>query len=256
MKKIFVISCFLMVQALPCLAGDFIVEFVGENYRETQVEFSFDPLIYHSVQVNSSAGPKLLVLTGNDYTYRKWLRHYIAGNKTFIAKIPDDRTDEFISSKAFEIDVGLIHPFAGEKWTDSDQKTLHPDLIQGDNHILIVDPDEKRSGLIQGIVEKMGYRAAIFKTGDQALESFVLQPGKFKLIVAHHTISGMPSETFVDRILKINQTIPVVIDTGYKNQIVKNKFALKFSGSGSVHIRPVILKELEKTIETLTRENA
>ncbi len=255
MKK-FVISCFVMIWALPCLAGDFIVEFVEENYRETQVEFSYDPLIYHSIQVNSSAGPKLLILTGNDATYRKWLRHYIADNKTFIAKIPDDQADEFISAKAYEIDVKLIHPFTREKWTDADQRTSDPSLIQGDNHILIVDPNETRTELIQGIVEKMGYRATIFKTGDQALESFFIQPRKFKLIMAHHSIPGMPSETFVDRILKIDHTIPVIIDTGYKNQIVKNKFASKFSGSGSVHIQPVILKELEKTIETLTRENA
>ncbi|MCD4719365.1 MAG: response regulator [Desulfobacula sp.] len=256
MKKLFIICILFLGLATPGLARDFIVEFIEENYKEIQAQFSYTPLIYHSLQVNTSAGPKILILTGNDYNYRKWLRYYIAQDKKFITKIPDERLDEFISAKAYTIDVTSLHPFNGEKWKKGDLTTSDQTTIEGDNHILIVDPNEKRTHLIQIIVKKMGYQATIFKTGKQALDSFKLQPEKFKMVIIHHTISGMPSGELTKQVLKLSHTIPVIIDTGYKNQNMENEFISKFSGFRSVHIKPVILRNLQKTIEILIKKNA
>ena len=110
MKKLYRIGLFLIFFQTPALAGDFIVEYVKENYRETRMPASYSPVIYHSVQVSTKAGPKLLVLKGDAYHYRAWLRQYIAQGKQFIARIPDDRDDLFISSQVFEIDVTDLHP--------------------------------------------------------------------------------------------------------------------------------------------------
>ncbi len=110
MRKIILIGLFLLFLQAPCMAGDFVVEYVKENYRETRLPASYDPVIYHSIQVTSDAGPKLLILKGDDYHYRKWLRQYIAQGKQFIAQIPDDKDDLFISSRAFELDITDLHP--------------------------------------------------------------------------------------------------------------------------------------------------
>ncbi|MCF6247538.1 MAG: hypothetical protein L3J69_09280 [Desulfobacula sp.] len=111
MKKLIIISLFVLLLHSICSAGDFIVEFVEENYRETSSPVSYTPDIYHSIQVRSDAGPKILVLKGHDYHYRRWLRQYIAQGKQFIVQIPDDQDDLFISSSAFEMDVVNLHPF-------------------------------------------------------------------------------------------------------------------------------------------------
>jgi len=256
MKKTYA-ACFLLILlCTPCGARDFVVEFVEENYKETKVQFSYDPLIYHSIQVNSSAGPKLLVLTGEDYHYRKWLRHYIAENKKFIAKISDERTDEFVSSKAYMTDVTSLHPFNGDKWEGLTLKRAEQNTLPGDNYILIVDSNQKRTQLIQAIISKMGFDATIFKSGKQALDFFNSQPEKFKLIMTHHSISGMPLVNFIETVLILDDKIPVMIDTGYKNQNIEDKFTAKFSKFKSIHIAPVILKDLQKTIEMLTKKNA
>ena len=94
----------------PCPARDFIVEFEHENYKEEQKTFSYTPILYHAVQVRSGAGPKLLVLTGEDAQYRAWLRQYIAQGRAFIARVPDAQDDQFISSSVFDIDVTRVHP--------------------------------------------------------------------------------------------------------------------------------------------------
>lgn len=103
-----------IVQVCPCSARDFIIEFEDENYKEEQKSFSYTPIIYHSIQVSTPAGSKLLVLTGDNYHYRRWLRQYIARGKSFIAKVPDEQTDQFITASAFDIDVTRLHPFEQE----------------------------------------------------------------------------------------------------------------------------------------------
>ncbi len=112
MKKIIVFI--LLLLAMPVMpvaaARDFIVQIQEENYKEEQKSFSYFPVIYHSIQVTSSAGPKLLVLTGDNYYYRNWLRRYISRDKAFIVKVPDDQTDQFITALAFDIDVTRLHP--------------------------------------------------------------------------------------------------------------------------------------------------
>ena len=47
-----------------------------------------------------------------------------------------------------------------------------------------------------------------------------------------------------------------ILETVYENQNIKNQFISKFSSFNSVHIKPVILKNLQETIETLIRKNA
>ncbi len=256
MKIYFLLFLLLLTQGTPCFARDFQVDFIEENYRETQAEFSHQPIIYHSIQVNTPVGPKLLILKGDDSNYRKWLRHFISQNKKFITKISDDHIDEFILAKAYEIDVKSIHPFNGDKWVSDDIKSSGKATLEGDNHILIIDPSEKRTQLIQSIVEKMQYRADIFNDGLAALEVFKLQPRKFKMVIIYFDGIGMPSEQLIQEVVKLNQSIPVVLDTGYNNEPVTNKFISKFSGSGSIHIKPVMLKDLQKTIEILIKKNA
>ncbi len=111
MKKIIVfILLVLLVPVMPVAARDFIVQVEEENYKEEQSTFSYSPVIYHSIQVTSGAGPKLLVLTGDNYYYRNWIRRYISRDKAFIVKVPDDQTDQFITAIAFDIDVTRLHP--------------------------------------------------------------------------------------------------------------------------------------------------
>ncbi len=254
MKKIvlFILSIFLI--SSPGWATDFMVDFVEENYKETTRAYTNDPLIYHSIQVNSQVGPKLLILTGDNLEYRKWLRHYIAGNKRLLTRVPDNENDKFISSKAYEIDVTNVHPVNGKKWKPDIPKVGDVSALEGNRHILVIDTNGKRSQLISTVINNMGYTAMVSQNGAQALNSFRAQPEKFKMIIVNSEISGMKSETFVDHILKIDHKIPILIETGYRNQKAKNKFLTKFSGADSVVLKSVVLEDLQNTITKLVKE--
>lgn len=113
---------FFFIQT-TCVAGDFIVELVEENYRETQSPISYSPVVYNTLQVHSEVGPKLLILVGNNSYYRKWLRQYIAKGNAFIVKVSDDQDNLFLKSDAFEIDEKKIHPFNLTLYRQGEEKT-------------------------------------------------------------------------------------------------------------------------------------
>jgi CheY-like chemotaxis protein len=262
MKRIIVLIIAGLLVASVSQARDFIVEFEEENYKETEVAYSHTPMIYHSIQVTSDAGPKLLILSGEDLEYRRWLRQYIAQDKSFMVKVPDTENDLFISSKAFEIDVTLVHPFSGEKWAPGEmgksrkkttKSTTGVRMLHGDRHILILDTNTKRSRLITSVVNRMGYTAMVSHDGEQALGTFKNQPEKFKLIIANHQMPGMPVEDFVNRLLKVDHQIPVIVETGYNNPKNKKYYISKFSGAGSVTVTPVVLDDLQNTIKQLVK---
>lgn len=257
MKQIFTLFMICLIITTPCKARDFMVEFVEENYKETQVSYSKAPKIYHAIQVKSNAGPKLLVLAGEYPDYRKWLRQYIAQNKSFIVKVPDSENDAFIGSKVYEIEVIRIHPFNGEKWSPDAEAVPAPTkgtrMLFSDRNIMIIDRNMKRSRLITSVVNRMGYTAMVFSDGEQALHLFKTQPEKFKMVITNHDFPGMKPEQFIDAILKIDHQIPILLETGYKNQKALERFISKFSGAGTVMVKPVVLDNLNNTIKELVK---
>jgi CheY-like chemotaxis protein len=254
MKKMILFILAILSLFSPCYARDFIVQFVEENYKEAKQDYSNEPLVYHSIQVNSEAGSKLLILTGDNREYRKWLRQYIAGNKELITRVPENENDRFISSKAYEIDVTQIHPVNGNRWISDIPISSDVAALEGNNHILVIDANEKRTHLISTVIRKMGYSAMVFQNGAQTLKTFRVQPEKFKMIIVNHDLPGMNTAVFVDHILKIDANIPILIETGYNDPKTKNKFTSKFSTAGSVVVKPVVMEDLQKTITHLIKE--
>lgn len=252
MKKIYLIIILTISLSLNVSARDFIVEFISENYKETGASFSYNPLIYHSIQVATGAGSKVIILEGDDYNYRKWLRHYIADNKKFILKIDDNKNELFIASRAFKINLRQVHPIDAASWDALSISGGKSGLLPGDNYILVVDNDEQRCSLINNVAQKKGLQSICFKEGDTALHPFLLQPEKFIMVIANHKIISSGKNNFIDQLLRIDKNIPIVIDTGYNDLKIKKQYESRYSDFPAIYIEPMVLKELSKTIDKLT----
>ncbi|MCA1794102.1 MAG: response regulator [Desulfobacteraceae bacterium] len=265
------ITCILAIPVLiivlavtPCSARDFMVEFIAENYKETQIPFANTPRIYHSIQVNTHAGPKLLILTGEDLTYRTWLRQYIADNKRFIVRVADPENDLFVASRAYEIDITQLHPVSSDNrdsFFTKDAAAKQVGHIIGTGHILVIDTNDTRSRLIADVITKMGYTPVISTNGQQALEMFRVQPEKFQMVIANHKAPGIETEAFVEQVLNIDHQIPILVETGYRDPETRQRYQNRFSGAGSVVLTPMALKDLQKNIQGMvkkvsTQENA
>jgi len=261
MRPIFIFIIFLIITS-PCGARDFMVEFVEEHYKETEQPYSKVPKIYHSIQVRSNAGPKLLILSGAYPDYRKWLRQYIAQDKSFMISVADNENDAFIGSRVYDIEVIRVHPFNGKKWAPGskgilDKKNNGPvtgtRMLYGDRYIMVIDRNMKRSNLITSVINQMGYTAMVSRDGEQALRLFKTQPEKFKMVITSHDIPGMAAEQFITSLLKIDHRIPILVGTGYNNTKIRERFISQFSGAGTVMVKPVALDNLQNTIKQMVK---
>nr|WP_320192554.1 response regulator [uncultured Desulfobacter sp.] len=259
MARLCILMFVLITAAMPCLARDFMVEFVEENYMENQEEYAKSPMIYHSFQVRSHAGLKMLVLTGEHPEYRRWLRQYVAQDKGFIVKVPDDENDLFIRSKVYKTDVTNVHPFNPTVWSMKDSRIFDTKdvsdtqarIVAGPGHILVLDRNNKRSELIETVVKRMGYVSMISGDPDVALGVFKNQPEQFKMVIVNYDMPGMGAEGFVDKLLKIDHRIPILVETGYNNEKRMQRYLSKYSGAGTVTVTPVALNRLQQSIKNL-----
>ncbi len=255
------ISFILMLFLLPrhTFAFDYLADFVSENYKELNTGDADGPKVYHTLQVNTSVGSKLLLLKGKDHEYRKWLRQYLSRYHNLIVTVPDEEEPLFKNSKLFEIEVNAIHPLSGSPWKKDPSIILPvslPGEFKGDKHILIVDDDPEKRGLIEMVVKDLGFPVTLAANAYDGLNIFKQQPDKFSLVIADSDISGQLSATsLVKHIIETSPETPVILGTDYKEKKMTSMFMDFFSGFSNVIIKPLVLQELSKTILQVVEKN-
>ncbi len=108
----------LLILFIPgnVLSKDYMIELFEEHYKEKMITGGGQSKIYHSWQVRSEFGNKVLFLIGDDIGYRSWLRKYRNHHHLFIVKIPDAGEEKFKYDIAIPINVQQIHPVFEKKW--------------------------------------------------------------------------------------------------------------------------------------------
>lgn len=237
---------------LPCNlhARDHMVSFVGELYRQEQVQTGPGIKKYHALQVDHRTGSKLLVLTGEDDGYRNWLRQYLASHDRLVIKVPDEKDDAFRRSMVFEIDVTDVHPVFGDKWHLPDANAGVMESFKGQKHILIVDGNDQRRKLMELVVKNSGYPVSVSDNGSEALQLFRLQPDKFSMVIADAGIEGLEGADLVRQIRAVEPDLPVILGTGYRNRVEK-KISAELSGLDRLVVTPLLLQELPRKISRL-----
>lgn len=117
-------KCMLFLGVLPlfCLptivhSRDYVVELFEEHYREQMIVGGGESKIYHTWQVKTIFGNKLLVLIGDDQGYRNWLRKSVDNHKLFIVKVPENGDDRFKYDRAVLLNIQQVHAVWDLKWT-------------------------------------------------------------------------------------------------------------------------------------------
>jgi len=259
MIAIVILTLIFALLPVQTLAFDHLVNFISENYRELNKGDADGPKIYHTIQVETPIGSKVIMLKGKDYEYRKWLRQYLSRYHKLIIKVPNDEEPLFKIAKLFEIEVNSIHPISGSSWKKD--PTIIPILpvlteFKGEKHILIVDDDPEKRGLIEMVVRDLGFPVTIATNPYDALNIFKQQPDKFRLIIADAVVSGELSTTsLVRHIIDTDPEIPVILGTDYREKTMTSMLTDFFSGFSRIIIKPVVLQDLSKTILQILEKN-
>ncbi len=96
------------------------------------------------------------------------------------------------------------------------------------------------------VLERLGYHVTTRTGSTDSFEAFKANPSKFDLIISDMTMPSMTGVQLCNEIKKIRSDIPVIICTGFSDQI--NEETSKKLGIQGYMVKPVIKREIAKTI--------
>ncbi|WP_163339784.1 PAS domain S-box protein [Desulfopila sp. IMCC35008] len=98
------------------------------------------------------------------------------------------------------------------------------DLIQpGNERILFIDDEEMLAEMAKSMLERLGYNVTIKTNSIEALKTLQNQPDQFDLVITDQTMPGMTGSDLASRILQIRAGMPIILCTGFSNQISEEK---------------------------------
>ncbi len=133
MRNYIVYGLFLhMIAVVPntssVYASDYMVELFEEHYKEKMIPGTGDMKVNHTWQVKTIYGNKVLILLGNDYNLRKWVRRDAKRHKLWVAKVPDVGDDRFKYNMSVYMDLQQVQPVYHKKWNCDDCRSGAPPI--------------------------------------------------------------------------------------------------------------------------------
>ncbi|MBU0673938.1 MAG: transporter substrate-binding domain-containing protein [Proteobacteria bacterium] len=117
--------------------------------------------------------------------------------------------------------------------------STHP---QGSERILLVDDEPVIVKLLGRGLKSLGYQPSSFTVSSEALAAFEQNPEQFDLVITDMTMPGMTGEELARRILAIRPEVPVILCTGFNQQMDAAK--AEQAGISRFLQKPVNLSEL------------
>jgi PAS domain S-box-containing protein len=139
----------------------------------------------------------------------------------------------------------------------SDQKvyredTLEAALIKGSETILLVDDEEMIVDVGKAMLEKLGYRVVVAKSGGQAVHTIKMNGDGIDLVILDLIMPGIEGGKAFDIIHEIRPKMPVLLSSGYSLNDQANDIMRR--GSKGFLQKPFNIYELSKTVRKIIDE--
>ncbi len=116
----------------------------------------------------------------------------------------------------------------------------------GKEHILLVDDERIVLDVTADMLRYFGYEVVSTHSPLEALDMFSRQPERFDLVMTDQTMPHMTGEKLTDALKRIRPDIPVILCTGYGDQIVRsNPNNQRFNG---FLMKPVVMDDLAAAV--------
>jgi PAS domain S-box-containing protein len=122
-----------------------------------------------------------------------------------------------------------------------------PEKTRGQGRILLVDDEEAIVALGVRSLGKLGYLVTGETRSVRALEMFSEDPDQFDLLLTDQTMPNLTGLSLAQEIWRIRPDLPVIISSGYSEQITSEKAASM--GFHSYLSKPYTISELAKAIK-------
>ncbi len=139
------------------------------------------------------------------------------------------------------------HGPAKKKNTDT------PDVEEGSRaSILFADDEQAIRDLVKTYLEKYGYKITTCKNGEEAWKIFNSDPQQWDLVVTDQNMPKMTGMDLIDKIRRIRTDIPIILATGYSENISAHDF-ISLNISAMLH-KPTPMNKLVEYIQKTLKE--
>ncbi len=123
---------------------------------------------------------------------------------------------------------------------DSCRSNMELQMLTGSEHILIVDDEESILLMMSETLNSLGYRVTTFTQAQRAVEFLQSRPNDCDLVITDLIMPAMNGEELAQRIHQIDPHIPIVIQTGFSDDI-------RLEGLDSIGVAGVLRKPILRT---------
>ncbi len=115
------------------------------------------------------------------------------------------------------------------------------------DRILVVDDDPAITELMSIMLTRSGYSAQACTDPYNALYLFSRAPDRFDAVIVDEMMPGMKGTDLTTQLLKIKESIPVVLVTGHASKVSIDQ--IRASGIHAVLMKPVSKERLHDVLE-------
>ena len=119
----------------------------------------------------------------------------------------------------------------------------------GTERILFVDDEKPLVDLGQQMLERLGYQVSSRTSSVEALELFKTLPNRFDLVITDMTMPNMTGEKLTEELLKIRSDIPIILCTGYSQQLTEQR--AREIGIQEYVLKPISVNDMAKSIRNV-----
>lgn len=119
-------------------------------------------------------------------------------------------------------------------------------IAKGTERILLIDDETSIAHMGKTVLQKYGYRVSAFTSSIEALKAFEKDPASFDLLLTDMTMPDMTGDILIQHIKRIRDNIPVIICTGFSENISNGNYADK--GADAFLMKPVAIHKLISAI--------
>ncbi len=136
--------------------------------------------------------------------------------------------------------------YCGECCADAPSFEKESMIQTGSERILLVEDDTKVAGMMQYILENLGYTVIVCLKSPQALELFKAEPEGFDLVITDFTMPDLTGDQLSEKLCRIRPDIPIILYTGFGECLDKQK--IRHLGVQGFFNKPFTVKEVSGLI--------
>jgi CheY-like chemotaxis protein len=133
------------------------------------------------------------------------------------------------------------------------QHSVKPVLPKGKERILLVDDEPAIVDIGEQMLTKLGYQVITRTCSVEALDLFRAKPDNFDMVISDMTMPQMTGEELVQEIQAIRNSIPVILCTGFSNQIAAER--AREIGINGFLMKPVVLADMAQQVRNILDES-